>query len=467
MDKGFDDKQLNGAGSARGAAGFLAPRDLVRSGRRLGLPSLALSVFLFGSTWLSAAVPGNQELLAAIPDNAWARQQLAEALVEPLAQLGKDDERVLRQVVAPQEVRFRVMREAGSVYLVFQNRVGKSWPDTAPGNVIIRRDLRGGGVDQVKLFLANDPLLFLRVTKAGSGSLLSVFFRDNQTPLYRDLPIPLPIERVALTPLATLMKITDTRVVWNLFLNRPEASFYVDSLSMVRAIRGALPYLPDADDGAMDAKGNMVKISGVTATGTPGFNCSGFAKWVADGMFRPLTARTEGQGRYLDIETLSQRQLSLRSDPASDPFEESRDPWFGLDWTRNIARELAVARLGVASGADEAQDVRKVPFLEYTEDRGYPSAELEKLLYLLAVKEPGNFYLAAVNGDFGNRPVLWQYYHIVVLFPAFDEAGRFRCAVFERNNETSLASLQKRYPKEFMHLVRIRASGDFELPRIK
>jgi hypothetical protein len=34
----------------------------------------------------------------------------------------------------------------------------------------------------------------------------------------------------------------------------------------------------------------------------------------------------------------------------------------------------------------------------------------------------------------------------------------------ERNVETSTASLQRRFPGEFVHLVRISSEGDFALP---
>jgi hypothetical protein len=412
------------------------------------------------------AAPTFTDWQSAIPDNAWARQYLASLLTEPVASLKPALKKDFSQVIEPREVRFRIIREEAFVYLVFQNRTASGWPDRAPGNAIIRRAVQGGGVDQVKLFLANSPDIYLRITKDGTSSLLSVFFADNARPLYRDLPIPLPIERVALTPTATILKMTNAKVVWSLFMDRPPAAAFAASLSMVERIRAALPTLPDADDGAMDENGNLVGIGGITATGQGGFNCSGFAKWVADGLYRPLTAAA-GVGKWLTIGSLSKRLTEVRGSEETAHFEESRDPWFGLDWIRNIAWQLAAARLGHAPESTEDWDVRRLPFLEYTEDKGYPVAQLEEALYLAALKEPGTFYMAAVNGEFGKQPVLWQFYHILVLFPYFDAAGAFRCAVFERNRESTLAGLPQRYPKEYAHLVRIRASRDFDPPRIK
>jgi hypothetical protein len=98
---------------------------------------------------------------------------------------------------------------------------------------------------------------------------------------------------------------------------------------------------------------------------------------------------------------------------------------------------------------------------------GYRVEDLIPVLYLQAVRQPGRFYLGSINGEFGSEPVLWQHYHIVVLFPYFDEAGTFRIAVLERNVESSVASLQRRYSGEYVHLVGIRPASDFILPEIR
>ena len=91
---------------------------------------------------------------------------------------------------------------------------------------------------------------------------------------------------------------------------------------------------------------------------------------------------------------------------------------------------------------------------------------LRSVLYSLARTEPGTFYLGSVNGLFGSDPVLRQHTHVLVLFPYFDGNGRFEAAVMERSIETSVASLERRYPDDFIHLVRVRGDSDFEAPEI-
>jgi hypothetical protein len=57
--------------------------------------------------------------------------------------------------------------------------------------------------------------------------------------------------------------------------------------------------------------------------------------------------------------------------------------------------------------------------------------------------------------------VLHQHTHVALLFPMFDETGRFRIVVMERNVETGVVSLQGRYPGTHVHLVQVAAQGDF------
>jgi len=72
-----------------------------------------------------------------------------------------------------------------------------------------------------------------------------------------------------------------------------------------------------------------------------------------------------------------------------------------------------------------------------------------------------------VNTEFGAEPVLRQHVHVAVLFPYFDESGRFSITVLERNVETDIDSLAERYPGSYVHLVRVEADEAFQPPRIE
>src|SRR5690554_4325612 len=115
-------------------------------------------------------------------------------------------------------------------------------------------------------------------------------------------------------------------------------------------------------------------------------------------MYRQLT------GAWLSISDLKEKHFDLRGSAIGLEYEDERDPYFGLDWTRNIATEIARAHLSPAYEPEDS-DVRSVPFFEYTEDLGYEVPELWQIMYILAITEPGHWYLGSINGEFGSDPV--------------------------------------------------------------
>jgi hypothetical protein len=317
---------------------------------------------------------------------------------------------------------------------------------------------------------------------------------------YDDVLLPVSFGRVLFDPFSRVRRMSEDLVRWEDLYRPYPVSAYAEIREMVAKARAALSTLPDAEDGAMDAEGNLVFIESlVLQDQLPGFNCSGFAKWVCDGIVGPAT------GEYLPIEALKEKHLDLRGHQWSRLNEDERDPYFGLDWSRNLARYLAALEERPAAGRSEvaeasgpaaghaaatvesrpaasgsavtnrvretlphpeAQDVRSVPFSRYVEDVGYPVDELPRILYFLARSEPGNFYIASLNREFGEQPTLRQHVHVAVIFPYFSEEGRFRVSVMERNLETSLDSLERRYGENYIHLVRARAQENFVPPRM-
>jgi hypothetical protein len=263
-------------------------------------------------------------------------------------------------------------------------------------------------------------------------------------------------ESLLTAPLERIMRLAEPAVDWGLLQPAEQTDADAAVERTAASIRRALPRLGDAEDGAMDAAGRMVFIRDGSPQGaTAGLNCSGFAKWVVDGFFRPLA------GSPTDIATLKQRDLGIRGNRWTGPLEESRDPYFGIDWSRHLARELARAR-GEGTGGVEASDVRDAPGFAYVDDVGYAIADLPTVLFRLARTAPGRIYLGSVNRAAPGDPGLRQHEHLVVLLPYVDAGRVFRVAAFERSSETSTGSLLKRYPSDFIHLVRFDARGDFD-----
>ncbi len=394
-----------------------------------------------------------------VPDNSAARLYAEELIFAPVGEIPLTDREFLEPYPDAPDFLYRTETQNDHLYQLFLNEHDGRFPVYGAGSYIIKRSLEDGRFVQAKVFLRSDEGFFARIFPAGSRSRMNLFIYGKQ--LYHDVPVPLRFEEVLLSPFREVVEGTRHLVDWTLLRPRGTAEEYAAVQRMVRKAREALPSLPDAEDGAMDSSGRLVFIESLRGMEElPGFNCSGFAKWICDGVYRPRT------GSLISIEALKEKHLEYRGTGWSAPREDDRDPYFGLDWTRNLARTVAAAERGVppAEIHPEAMDVRSVRLSNYIEDLGYPVEELRHVLYYLAVKEPGHFYLGSVSREFGSEPVLRQHTHVVVLFPYFTDAGSFEVAVLERNVETSVASLERRYSGDYLHLVRVAAREDFEPP---
>jgi hypothetical protein len=419
---------------------------------------LLLSAFLFPSVCLPAL---NDELRSRLPpETTDVRRDFSEYVIAPLVELIRLREATRYSRDSAMNVQVSTPRSDDHVYLVFVPETSGEFRLDTAGTFILRRRRDNGRIDQLKIFLRSDERFFVRITPvSGDRSMMSVFLAGSAT--QTDVPVPYGIETIMETPLAGLLEATSSLVDWETFYPDIERARYTPVQIMAERTRAALPTLPDAEDGAMDENGRLVFIESlVLQDQQPGFNCSGFAKWVVDGLFMPRF------GSFLEIEPLKEKHPELRGHRWSNAREDDRDPYFGLDWTRNLATAVLSAEEGGREVHPEAADVREVRYSSYVEDIGYPVERLEQILYLLAIQEPGWFYLASFSREFGEDPVLNQHVHVAVLFPYFDEDGGFHAVVMERNVESSVESLVQRYGSDHVHLVRVRAHQSFTPPLV-
>jgi hypothetical protein len=293
------------------------------------------------------------------------------------------------------------------------------------------------------------------------------------------LPLPIPFDRLQVLPVEEILKTAGNKFPRRYF--DPNPGQYRDIRGFIARVRSRLPELRFRDDGAMDEEGRYVYIDTLEAQeGEEGLNCSGFAKWIVDGMLRPLT------GERLAIAPLK-APFGQRGSSFTEPYEALRDPFFGLDWIRQLAsRALSALRSPDFAALGEIE-VRKYPFASvimrrqggssirsypgFLNDAGYGFEGIHPLLYTLAVDEPGVLYLAGINTEMGppstaknprGLPRLRQYFHVAVLVPYFNEYGNFQVAVFESAEETSFTAFKNRYPGHFVNLVRIPVEGAFD-----
>ena len=397
------------------------------------------------------------------------RREFKHLITAPNNEVARQQAMILECFLTGKKVRFQVVRESDSYYFVFINERanllhGSEFPMVSAGTYIIRRDAMSGVFTQIKIFLNNDPDTFVRIAPHNEGSILEFSLFNSM--VYRNILIPMSIDRLITEPFETIVKLSEYIINWNMlyaFYNETENKLV---MNISREIDKRLHTLNDSDDGAQAWNGDFVFIRNNEPNPGKGFNCSGFAKWVADGIYSAKNHSPSGGNRLMDIEVLKKKHLDTRKDTLALAYENERDPFFGLDWTRNIAMTIYEHNNLRRRARFSDVDIRDFPYEDYSDDIGYSVANLKAILYYLTVTDPGYIYLGSVNGNFGKDPVLRQHYHVVVFTPYIDSNGNFFPIVYERNIKRPFNDFLRRNPRESIHLVRIKAEEAFFLSEI-
>lgn len=405
----------------------------------------------------------------AIPNDAEFRIAIRDSWITEVP------DRVLRQTPGlfklPDGTLIQVRAEAAGqeLMLILAREKSGTYPGWAQGSWIINRDVRDGKIVRIRIFLRSDPYTYIQFRPfSGDRSEMDVVLYDGYA--VRSVPVPLSLERIMYMPLHNVLAALGDKFPKKYF--NPHAGLYQDTRTFVSSVRKRLPELRFHDDGAIDEQGRYVYIETLNPqTGNDqGLNCSGFAKWIIDGLLRPLT------GNRLAVSPLKV-PFGDRGSSFSDVYEDSRDPFFGLDWTRNLSaaawsilRSPSFANLdeievrdqilaAVITRNNRAASLRSYP--GFLQNAGYGIEGLHSLLYMLAVNEPGHIYLAAVNDEQGT-PRLRQFFHVAVLVPYFNEYGEFQVACFESAEETSFSKFKTRYPGGYVNLSRVPVEARFD-----
>jgi hypothetical protein len=364
-------------------------------------------------------------------------------------------------------IQVRTENTQNEVVVVLARELNGSYPGWAQGSWLLNRQKDTGNGSRIRVFLRSDPYTYIQFRPfAADRCLMDVVIYDAY--LARSVPLPYSLERLLVVPLEEVLSMAGMRFPRRYF--DPEPARYRDVRTFVTKVREHLPGLRYRDDGGIDDKGRYVYINSLEGqTGQQGLNCSGFAKWVVDGILRPIT------GERLRIPPLKQA-FGQRGNSFTKPYEDLRDSFFGLDWTRNLASIARTTLLAPGFGKLEEIEVQKWPFSSiiirnpngsviesypgFLLNAGFGVEGLQPLLYTLAIDEPGNVFLASVNEERGSPP-LRTHFHVTVLVPYFNDYGNFQVTVFESASETTFTNFRNRYPGGFVNLVRIPVDGSF------
>ena len=317
-----------------------------------------------------------------------------------------------------------------------------------------------GSISEIRFYIKDDSLSYAGIypDPVSGESRMKIYLYGFL--MQEDIKVPLPVSEAAVAPFDRIEALTSSYVDWSFYLPDPDYIYSDDVIRLSDRIIPLLKFLRDADDGAMDKDGNYVYIDTLLPQqGEGGLNCSGFAKWVIDGIYYTRT------GSYTDITAMKKKDKALRGSRWTAKIEDSQDPFFGLDWTRNLADALTkTINPGEKSGDT---DVKNLKFHTYVENVGYPLKDLKTILYELAVTSPDYFYLGSINMITEDPPGIRKHLHVVVLFPYIDSFGEFHDIVLSRNKKVSLKELGKSYPDSFIHLVKVKADPGFDPPGMK
>jgi hypothetical protein len=505
--------------------------------RRVSLLTTVIMVSVFSLGADEADMGRFRNLLerASFPENDETRRLLSDAIAAPAYPAVETPFKINRQLSDGRLIQFEIRRGARDWYLIFKNQRGDEPRETYPiwgrGTWIIKKDLLTGVFIQAKIFLQDDENSFVRIFPMRDGrSRLDVHLYGRQ--LGDDVIIPVSFEELLLTPFARIASLTEHSVNWEMIFPNPDSYGYRYVENLVEALEPYGDSIIEIDDATVNGAGLNVFIEtgdlvplgtpgssgGVLEEGFTGLNCSGYVKWIADGVYSSWSG-TPGS-MHLDIDQLLQPTSRGNSNPWSESRSASgndardkmeallRDPRFGLDWNRNLARIVEEARLDrTLSNPDTiALDTGELTGVPYRRDLGYNLQDLPSALYQLASTRPGAVYFAAVNSRFLPEPTesdpnpipLHQYWHVSILAPWFDngqngvERGRFRVAVLDvgdvsesllqnpalsrspkfpaaiMSNATRYARLgrddegNELIPEVMVHLIRMEVPPDFE-----
>lgn len=203
------------------------------------------------------------------------------------------------------------------------------------------------------------------------------------------------------------------------------------------------------DDGARNELGEFVYISNGLAQKESkiGFNCSGFVKDVVDNYIR----YKKGDFKWLTIEELSERRTFERKSSSYTFYDRQLDPYFGLDWVKNIVEKINY-QFNMVEEKSEIYTYDK--YSNIYENEEYDFDDLKEILFRAGQSDNNYFYIVVFNKFRALPPSVPSYYHMAIVLTYF-ENNHFYTRVFESGEETSFSNLVKLHSNEKVVIFRV------------
>ncbi len=188
-----------------------------------------------------------------LPEHTETRILLQALVTGPLSTVAVTETSVHRQRFTPHRVQFSHEEQGDFHYLIFANEVRGRFELPTLGSWVIRRHRETGTTDQIKIFLSDDERFFVRLAPDGAGrpiTRMEVTLVDDV--IYRDVVIPVPMERVLVTAFADIQRATAAIVDWELFRFPADRTDHQTTERMVGRIRAWLADREEGDPSAVD-----------------------------------------------------------------------------------------------------------------------------------------------------------------------------------------------------------------------
>lgn len=426
-----------------------------------------------------------------VPDSADVRKAVVESWFEASVEELREKIPEIRANVAGQK--FRIYMEEEDSYYCIYVASGKPmdvnifsdgalvkesqmvYPGNLPGTWVLIKDKQTNKPLRIRYFFTGDSDVFVQVTPNGKVALADlVIFGEYAA---KGVSTGVPFSQFYTASLDDVMLLTKKSLPWNYVLT--DSSYYHGVHFMSKAIQDNLPRIVMKDDAMYDEDGVLVAIT----SGAPFYkdeendnklylSSAGFAKWIADGLVRPVT------GGALKRSPLIVPTIAVKETGVQGVRSQNYSLYFTLDWVRNISSAVVSVYAGrnyiyPSAGVDVtispfASSLKEGPgtvnTVSFIPDTGYSTSILKSLLYVLAATEPDSFYLGAIREtDKTITPELKTFSKCVVFFPYFKSDNTFDCKVFIDGRMLSLGDFCLNYSSDYVYLTRMRSSENFLL----
>lgn len=339
---------------------------------------------------------------------------------------------------------------------------------TAKGSWVLYRNKLDGKASAIRWYFSADPDVYFVIRPASLKTYVDLYVYGHLCS--SSTPIGVPFNKMYSLSFQEFQTITKKTIPWEKVT--VTTGIYNASYQMISVIRNHLPRMYYMEDACYNEEGKLYSIiknepytvdgevlDACDSDGTLSFNGAGFLKWIIDGIVEPFTLKRTNLGNMC-ASTIEFNPLGKNG-----VLEQAYNLSFSIDWCRNLACEAKNARSSmISSWKDAGIDVNLNNFVDisgYIPDTGYSINNLKSILYVQGITEPGYFYLAAIKQHSVIKPEEFVFNDCAVIFPYFDDAGRFACVIFEKGEEISFEEFLSRHRDSFVHLNRVKAAEEF------